>query len=154
MSGKKKLKAAVSVSEMARMLNLSRSRFYQLMQAGVFPAPTRDADTGRPIYTEGLQRACLEVRATGRGDNGQLVVFYGRRKPAGQPTKAARRKAGQHDDLIAALKALGLAAVTEAQVSEALAAAFPAGTGGVEEAEVTRAVFLRVRQVEGRDPGR
>jgi hypothetical protein len=154
MSDKKQLKAAVSVTEMARLLNLSRARFYQLVGAGVFPAPSRNADTGRPFYSEEGQRACLEVRRRNVGSNGKPVVFYARRRSADRPTAASRRKAGQHGDLIAALESLGLASVTEAQVSKALAEAFPAGTGGVGEAEVIRAVFLRIRQDRGRDPGR
>ena len=32
-------KVAVSVAEMARMVGLSRARFYQLRRAGVFPTP-------------------------------------------------------------------------------------------------------------------
>ena len=140
-------KAAVSVTEMATMLRLSRARFYQLVESGVFPMPARDADTGRPFYTEELQRACLEVRATGRGISGKLVVFYTRRKVV------KRKRVGRHDGLIDALESLGLASVTHAQVVAALAELYPAGTSGVAEAEVIRAVFLRVRQNSGRDPG-
>ena len=54
------MKAAVTVSEMARMLGMSRSRFYQLM-GSTFPSPIRD-DNGRPYFDEEGQRTCLEVR--------------------------------------------------------------------------------------------
>jgi hypothetical protein len=47
-------KAAVIVSEMARMVGLSRARFYQLRKAGVFPLPVYDVATRRPVYTEEL----------------------------------------------------------------------------------------------------
>jgi hypothetical protein len=33
------MRAGVSVSEMARMVGLSRQRFHQLVQCGVFPQP-------------------------------------------------------------------------------------------------------------------
>ena len=36
-------KAVVSVVEMSNMLDLSKSRFYALIQAGIFPKPTRNA---------------------------------------------------------------------------------------------------------------
>ena len=44
-------KAVVTVAEMARMVGLSRARFYQLM-GSTFPEPSRDEETGRPYYTE------------------------------------------------------------------------------------------------------
>lgn len=75
-------KVAVSVAEMARMVGLSRARFYQLIQAGVFPAPERHAETGRPFYGEEAQRTCLEVRRRNCGVNGKLVLFYSRRLPS------------------------------------------------------------------------
>jgi hypothetical protein len=45
-------KAVVSVSEMARMVGLSRARFYQLQQAGVFPLPVYDVASRRPVYPQ------------------------------------------------------------------------------------------------------
>ena len=38
-------KMAVSVTEMARMVGLSRARFYQLVRAGTFPPPDREPAT-------------------------------------------------------------------------------------------------------------
>ena len=135
-------KAVVTVSEMARMVGLSRSRFYQLQKAGVFPVPVYDSVTRRPTYTEELQNICLEVRRRNCGVNGQPVVFYARRA---RPRKVTS-KPSQHADLIDALQGLGLASVKPAQVSAALKELFPQGTAGVEEAQVVRAVFLRLRR--------
>ncbi len=44
------LKEIVTVTEMARMCRLSRARFYQLVGEGVFPAPSRNEQTGRPFF--------------------------------------------------------------------------------------------------------
>jgi len=55
-------KAAVTVAEMARMLGLSRARFYQLQSAGVFPSPVYLVSNRRPIYVEEMQEVCIEVR--------------------------------------------------------------------------------------------
>jgi len=52
-------KAAVSVSEMARIVGLSRSRFYGLVNEGVFPPPVYDLRTRRPFYDLDLQQRCL-----------------------------------------------------------------------------------------------
>jgi predicted DNA-binding transcriptional regulator AlpA len=51
------LRAVVTVSEMARMVGLSRARFYQLQKTGVFPAPSYQA--GRPVYAAEMQEVCL-----------------------------------------------------------------------------------------------
>jgi hypothetical protein len=140
-------RVAVTVADMARMVGLSRARFYQLIQAGVFPAPERHAETGRPFYGEELQRTCLDVRRRNCGVNGQPVLFYARRLPtstaAARPRKikAAAAKAEPHVGLLDAVKALGLKAVTLAQVAVAVAELYPKGTQGVDESEIIVAIF-------------
>ena len=106
-------KAVVTVSEMARMVGLSRARFYQLMEVGVFPLPVYRLSNRRPIYDEGLQKICLEVRRRNCGLNGQPVLFYTKaHRPMGQakPTSKAKRKPttkGQYDDVLDGLRASG-----------------------------------------------
>ena len=51
-------KMAVSVTEMARMLGLSRARFYQLVRSGTFPAA--DHDPLRPAI-EMLPERCRKL---------------------------------------------------------------------------------------------
>ena len=139
-------KVAVSVADMARMVGLSRARFYQLMGSGVFPLPERQAETGRPFYSEEQQNAVLDVRRRNCGINGQAVLFYARRLPTGPtPTRPPRVKPTPNADLIAALQALGLVGVTAKQVADSVVAAFPSGTVGVADGEVVRAVFLRLK---------
>jgi hypothetical protein len=147
MSVEKPTKAAVSITEMARMVGLSRARFYQLQKAGFFPKPERDAESGRPFYTEKLQQVCLDVRSRNLGVNGKTIVFYSRRPPLApaRPRKAPNRQA-QHADLINSLQALGLTSVTPAQMTAAVKELYPRGTSGVDEAEVVRSVFLQLRR--------
>jgi hypothetical protein len=153
MSDKPPTKVAVSVAEMARMVGLSRARFYQLIEAGVFPPPERDQDTGRPFYSEEQQKVILDVRRRNCGVNGKPVLFYARRlltttthaRSVRSKAKPVQKKADPHADLLAAVQALGLAAVTAAQVAAAVAALYPGGTAGVDEGEVVRAVFLRLK---------
>jgi hypothetical protein len=156
MSGQ--MKAIVTVSEMARMVGLSRARFYQLQKAGVFPAPTYQA--GRPVYTEDQQGVCLEVRRKNRGVNGQPVLFYARRRPIA-PSKRKRRAdplPARNRDIAAlldGLNALGLTTATAAQVVEVTKQVFPQGTTGIDQAEVLRVVFLHLRrQNRGGNEGR
>ena len=114
-------KVAVSVADMARMVGLSRARFYELMGSGVFPRPVRQAETGRPFYSEDQQKAVLDVRRRNCGINGQAVLFYARRLPTG-PAPARPRRAKPNptpkvepiSDLLAALRPARRPPVTRA----------------------------------------
>jgi predicted DNA-binding transcriptional regulator AlpA len=145
-------KAVVTVSEMARMVGLSRARFYQLQKAGIFPPPERDGETGRPFYSEEQQKVILEVRRRNCGVNNKPCLFYARRVPLTpappKPRKATARKPknDEYADLIEALQALGLASVTVAQVGAAMKELYPQGTAGVDQVEVVRSVFLHLRR--------
>lgn len=141
------LKAIVTVSEMARMVRLSRARFYELVRAGIFPPPVYQK--GRPVYTAELQETCLEVRRRSRGANGEPVIFY-RRRAAAPPAPGNRTgtaPAARNKDiagLLEGLNALGLTTATAAQVEEVARQLFQSGTDG-DQAEVLRAVFLELR---------
>ncbi len=142
-------KAIVTVSEMARMCRLSRARFYQLVRAGVFPAPVYEK--GRPVYNEELQQVCLEIRRQNRGANGETVLFYARRlpRPAAKPKGQAKKPITKSKDvsgLLDRLNALGLTTATAAQVEQVAKELFPLGTGGTKQGEVLRAVFLELRR--------
>src|SRR5471030_3118948 len=95
-------KPVVTVSEMARMCGLSRSRFYQLIGT-TFPAPLMDKKK-RPFYSEELQAVCLEVRRRNCGIDGKPILFYARRigpaltKP--RKAKAPATTNPQHTDLV------------------------------------------------------
>jgi hypothetical protein len=151
-------KVAVTVAEMARMVGLSRARFYQLIQAGVFPAPERVKDTGRPFFGEELQKTCLEVRRRNCGVNGQAVLFYARRLPGvatpmrpRPPKTLPTPKLDQHDGLLDAVKTLGLTTATATRVAAAVRELFPSGTAGVAEGEVIRMVFLHLKRQDSGD---
>jgi hypothetical protein len=145
-------KAVVTVSEMARMVGLSRARFYELVEAGVFPTPVYDVSTRRPLYDEKMQETCLTVRRRNCGVNGKPVLFYSRGhrpstpavKPSKPPVAKPKPPAAPHADLIDGLGALGLVA-TPTQVNEAVAALYPAGVNGTDRGQVLRAVFLRLK---------
>ena len=157
MSDQIQTKVAVTVAEMARMVGLSRARFYQLVEAGVFPAPERHPETKRPFYGEELQRTCLEVRRRNCGLNGKPVLFYARRATATattgtrKPRAAAPRQPEPHAALLDAVKGLGLTAVTPIQVAAAVAELYPKGTEGVDQGEVIRSVFLWIKRQDSGD---
>lgn len=143
-------KKVVSVSEMARMCGLSRSRFYQLI-GSAFPQPSRDAETGRPYFDEKQQATCLEVRRRNCGVDGRAVLFYSQRhtppvrsRRTSKPKVRSGKPAGRHTAILEGVRALGLASATDRQVEQAVRDRFPDGTADVEPGEVIRAVFVRL----------
>lgn len=127
------------------MVALSKSRFYALIQAGIFPAPVRHQSCKRPVFDLNLQQKCLDIRRTGIGANGQPVLFNRKQKAtAKRPHSSAQRSTNGHADLIEALKSLGLT-TTAGAVEEALAKLFPNGCDGTDQGEVIRRVFLQLQ---------
>lgn len=146
------LPAVVSVSEMARKVGLSRSRFYDLVRAGVFPQPVYCIRTRRPMFLTEQQADCPRVRATNIGVNGHYVLFYARRQSDEPPRRSPHSAAGTRstadagtEELVTGLRALGMA-VTPQQVSAALRACFPSGWQGQDEGEVLRACWTHLRR--------
>jgi len=142
------MKSAVTVTEMAEMCQISRSRFYDLMEAGVFPKPVQHPSTKRPMYDLELQKKCLEIRQTGIGANGLPVLFNRKPKKAAQPRpqqKPEPEKRPDHAELIEALKGLGLNTSNQA-VAEAVATLFPSGHAGLDQGDVICKVFLHLQR--------
>ncbi|MEX1028112.1 MAG: AlpA family phage regulatory protein [Candidatus Paceibacterota bacterium] len=145
-------KSAVSVSEMARMVGLSRARFYQLMGEGIFPPPVYSVANRRPFFDEEAQKSCLEVKRRNCGINGEPVLFYTSRHPLPhQPTKRLTKpkpkpkRSNEFADLIDSLACLGLS-VSDQQVDAAVRECFPSGLQNLESGEVVRAVFLHLKR--------
>ena len=143
-------KAAISVSEMCRLCSLSRSRFYELVEACIMPQPCYDLRTRRPLYPRELQEACLRVKATNMGIDGQYVLFYARKVSIETtPNRTSRRdntaRPARHAELLDGLRALGLSSVTDAQVDAAVRQLFPGGHGGMDEGDVLRLLWRHLR---------
>lgn len=142
----KPTKAVVSVVEMSSMVGLSKSRFYALMQAGIFPRPTQNGSCKRPVFDLELQQKCLEIRHTGVGANAQPVLFNRKRRASTRkPRQRPQAAVGEHGELVEALRSLGLT-TTPAAVQEALAELYPDGCDQIEQGEVVRAVFLHLQK--------
>jgi len=142
-----KTKAAVTVAEMARMLNLSRQRLHQLIGTA-FPFPVYDIKTRRPFFTEELQRVCLEVRRRNCGVDGKAILFYARRGGAPLPSKRTKKVKPNlaHVAILDAVKALGLVSATTDQVDAAIKILFPRGVETVDQAQVIRGVFVHLQR--------
>lgn len=149
-----RLKAAVSVSEMARSLRLSRARFYELIEAGVLPPPVYLIRTRRPYYPAELQAVCIRVRETGEGINGEPVVFYAARSSTSAPkttrNNGIRSKASRSDPmlepLLSGLKQLGMSDPDPSAVGAILAELYPNGASTEDSGAVLTAVFRRLKR--------
>lgn len=138
-------KIAISVTQMAKDLGLSRARFYQLSKSGAFPKPRYCDETKRPFYDLELQEICHEVRRRNCGINGKVIMFYSARRPVTPKSKPKASK--KHVELIESLSDLGLSA-SAADVDAAIKTCFPSGIKGVEQGEIIRAIFLFLKRQE------
>ena len=128
------------------MLNLSKSRLYALIQAGIFPEPVRHESCKRPVFDADLQQKCLDIRQTGIGPTGSRCCSTGNgesrpsRNPPGQPPITEEQA-----ELVEALKSLGMTAAAE-DVQTAMRELYPNGWNGIDQGEVVRRVFLQLRR--------
>lgn len=145
--------AAASITDVSRMVGLSRARFYQLVKAGVFPPPVYDIRTRRPYFTETMQKICLNIKKHNLGHNGQPILFYSRRKapfktPKLRPSARRNKKNKQYEKwngIVEGLKSLGLDGVKSAQVEAVICSSYPDGTKDIDEGELLRTCYRKLR---------
>lgn len=119
------------------MLGISPSRLYELIRQGILPQPMRNPANNRPYFSSELTEACRQVVKTRVGLNG-LPYTPNRKRKTGSPTVPQRCR---HEGLILALSGLGVTATVK-QVDEAMKSL----PHGLEEKELIKQVFLRLRQ--------
>ena len=151
------LPAYVNVSAMAELLQLSRSRLYQLIDQGIILKPVYLISNKQPVYTKEMAMRNLQVKHNNVGINGQVVMFYSIRpkmKPAKtkkttkQQTEKPVKLSNKHTDLIESLESLGMENITAEQIDSAIVKCFPDGTENVSEDEILREVFRYMKCLE------
>jgi predicted DNA-binding transcriptional regulator AlpA len=153
MESNEPLKIGVSIREMAQMLNLSRSRCYQLIEAGILYPPIFDTQTHRPFFPPEIQQKNLEIRKRNCGMNGKPILFYARRfasepiikKLPARKVKSKTPKDSTLDRLMTDLKSLGIESPNRVQIESTLKSCFPAGISQVEESEVLRTLYRTLK---------
>ncbi len=155
METENELKAGVSVSEMAKMLGLSRSRCYQLFESGILHPPIFDTETRRPFFPAEIQQKNLEIRKRNCGANGKPILFYTQRialDPVPKPKSVRHTKPKTQasksvaDRFVDDLKSLGLDCPNRVQIESALKSCFPSGVNQVDEGEVLRTVYRYLKR--------
>ena len=138
-------KPVVSISELCERLQLSRSRFYQLVNNGFFPPPIYDLKSKRPYFDTTLQQQCLEARQTGIGSNGSILLFYPPRKTEIRARKKIQKIDTQIQEYADTLNNMGLN-VSAKQVKVAIAEVFQEGSNGQDTGLVVRELFRHFKQ--------
>ena len=139
----------INISTMAKLLNLSRSRLYQLVDQGVLLKPVYLINNKRPVHTREMAVRNIEVKRSNVGINGEIVMFYSARTPlTSTKTKKTTKKpieqkgvSSKHDDLIDALESLGLEKITSSQIDLAIHECFPDGTKNISEDDILTEIF-------------
>jgi hypothetical protein len=145
-------RAAYSVTETAKLCDLSRARFYDLIRDCVMPMPNYCIYTRKPLYTADVAALCVRVRETNTGIDGRYVIFYARREKApGTAVPPAVRSAQRStpidtltQEMIETLRAMGVRQ-GQAEVVAAINARCPSGVTESSFETDLRAVFDRLR---------
>ena len=149
----------LSITQMAKLLNLSRSRFYQLVSEGIFLPPIY-SENKRPYFTFEMAEKNLEGKKNNVGVNGKIVLFYSSRNNSSLPAhkeKSGKNKSqnnsveNNYQDLRDGLSALGLSNVSDAQIESALKNSFPQGTTNIDSSEILKRVFLSIKRQNSTD---
>lgn len=138
------LKAATSVSQMCRLLKMSRSQFYWHVKRGTFHDPLYLSSNKRPYFTAAMVEDNIKARETGVGVNGEFIIFYERQPAQAKPPE--KKDTPNYTALTEGLKNLGINPVTRDQLQAALVVCFPDGTSGQDEAQVLRVVFRHLKR--------
>ena len=138
-------KQIVSMTEIARMLQMSRARFYQLLEQGFFPKPLYDDRSKRPYYDLVLQQKCIEARQSGIGSDGSFMLFYSPRKKENVSEMKRKRIDPVVKELVDTLESMGLSVSVE-QVQQGLSDIYPNGIGEQEQGLVVRELFRYLKK--------
>ena len=138
------LKSVCSVTELAKMLSLSRARVYQLQKIGILPKPIYCSRTKRPYYSLELQKKCLDIRRTGIGCNGQPIIFNASRKDRSKKPQGSLDP--RYKELTDILRQMGLN-VTREKVKDAVRAICPNGLDRQsDQGMIIRDLFIYLKQ--------
>ncbi len=138
-------KPLVSISEICQMLQLSRSRYYQLVNSGFFPKPLHDERSKRPYYDAALQQTILECRQSGIGIDGSFLLFYSSRKSENVSHLKKKKVDPVTQELGEILESMGIETAFH-EVQKALDKLYPDGTEGIDQGLVTRELYRYFKQ--------
>ncbi len=138
-------KPYISISELCQMLQLSRSRYYQLIKTGFLPKPLTDERSKRSYYDEELQQKCIDARQSGIGSDGSMLLFYSPRKSENSSKKRKPKISPEIQEFTDTLKGMGLE-VNPKQVQDALNELYSDGMENTDQGLVIRELYRFLKQ--------
>lgn len=140
----------VSINQLCKLMKVSRSRLYQLLNDKFILPPIYSLESKRPYYTREMTEKNMSVIKNNMGLNGKVCLFYTTSRRAGtRSTKPAiTHKSNKktfseipHQDLIEGLACLGLTDVKPAQIDAVMKKFYPQGVHNIDEGEVLKTVY-------------
>lgn len=141
----------VSINQLCKLMGISRSRFYQLVNDLFLLPPIYSLDSKRPFFTRKIAEQNMSVIKNNMGLNGKVCLFYHTSRRTGTTAskspkiKAQKKKTlsenNHHQDLIEGLACLGLTEVKSTQIDSVLKELYPSGIQNIDEGEVLKAVY-------------
>jgi len=147
----------VSINQLCSLMNISRSRYYQILSEGLILPPIYSPNSKRPYFTREMAISNLEVKKNNIGINGNICIFYNCNRASYSSAKnnAAKKEkkttTTKHTDLIEGLNCLGLSDIKPSQIDNVLKKCYPNGTGNIEEGEILRRVFCQIKAQNSED---
>lgn len=127
----------ITLGELCDLLGIGRQTYYKLQRKGYFPEPVRSPN-GRVFFSQELLEECQTIVRTRCGKNGLPLTLN--RKP-GSASTPKQKVATKHEDLLAALAALGVE-TTPAKVGAVLEIL----PKDLPEGELIKAVFRELKK--------
>jgi hypothetical protein len=144
----------VNMTTMARLLNLSRSRLYQLMEQDILLKPAYLLSNRKPVFTRDMALRNLQVKANNCGVNNQILLFYSVRNKTrkestpkvrtSQPRKVA--SPSKYEALLDELTSLGIDDLTVEQVEKAVSNCFPEGSDNIDPDTLLKTLFCHLKR--------
>jgi hypothetical protein len=143
----------VNMTTMARLLNLSRSRLYQLIEEGILLRPAYLLNK-KPVFTREMVLRNLQVKQSNFGINRQPILFYSVRTKfhkdrsskarTSQPRQVA--SPSKYEPLLDELTCLGIEDLTVEQIEKAVSNCYPEGSDNVDPDTLLKTVFCHLKR--------
>ena len=144
----------VNMTTMARLLNLSRSRLYQLTSNNILLMPAYLISTRKPVYTRDMVLRNLHVKMNNCGVNGQPILFYTtrdvshkKRTPNVRTTQPRKDVSpSKYESLLDELTCLGIEDLKVEQVEKAVSNCYPEGSDNADPDTLLKTVFCHLKR--------
>ena len=143
----------ISINQLCSFLEISRSRYYQLLDEGILLPPIYSLETKRPYYTRQMAQSNIDVKKNNVGINGKICIFYRSRSriissPARKHSQKSKKDnvvSSHVEDICEGLISLGIHDVSPSHVGKIIGKCFPGGVENVDEGEILKAVFCQIK---------